>query len=129
MTISPVSPNIFKGIKMHINKSYLIALNRVPGFVPRIFPKLISKWPDLKEMFSMSASALEKHGLSTKLARGIASFDLQEVTEDLQWQAHAPEHNIITIQDELYPDLLKQIADPPIALYVFGDIMLSLIHI
>lgn len=122
MSITRVSPNIFKGIKMHNNKSYLIALNRLKGFTPRMFPKLIAKWPNLAEMFSLSARDLEKNAVPAKLAEAISRFDLQEVTADLEWQAAALTHKIITIDEPAYPDLLKQIADPPIVLYTIGDI-------
>lgn len=107
---------------MYNNKSYLIALNRLQGFSPRIYPKLISKWPNLAEMFSLSAATLEKNGVSAKLAYAISKVDLQEVAADLQWQAADARRNIITLEDSSYPDLLKQIADPPIVLYTLGDI-------
>ncbi|GHA20045.1 DNA processing protein DprA [Arenicella chitinivorans] len=45
----------------------------------------------------------------------------RDVARDLQWLAQ-PEHDLISLQDERYPDNLKHIADPPLALYAKGDI-------
>lgn len=42
------------------------------------------------------------------------------IAQDLKWLAE-PQHHLITIQDPQYPTLLKEIADPPLALFVDGD--------
>lgn len=47
--------------------------------------------------------------------------DGSSMTQALDW-AQQPNQSLITWQDAAYPELLKQIADPPILLYVRGDV-------
>lgn len=49
--------------------------------------------------------------------------DWQQVEKDLDWFAQ-PGRHIITLHDPRYPELLKQIADPPALLFAQGDISL-----
>lgn len=43
-----------------------------------------------------------------------------DIDRDLEWANH-PDHHILTFVDPRYPRRLKQIADPPLLLYVWGD--------
>ena len=43
------------------------------------------------------------------------------VNASLQWRAQATNHHIIHWLDPRYPTLLKEIPDPPLALFVWGD--------
>ncbi|RUM90180.1 MAG: DNA-protecting protein DprA [Thiomicrospira sp.] len=45
------------------------------------------------------------------------------ISEAVTW-SHQPEQTILTLEDASYPDLLKRISDPPILLYVRGDVSL-----
>jgi DNA processing protein len=45
---------------------------------------------------------------------------LPDIDRDLDWANH-PNHHILTFADPRFPKLLKQIADPPLLLYVRGD--------
>jgi len=53
----------------------------------------------------------------------LANPDWQTVELALQW-AEQPGNQILTIKDRHYPDLLKEIDDPPLVLYCQGDIEL-----
>ncbi len=44
-----------------------------------------------------------------------------DAERDLDWCKH-PEHHLLTFADPRYPQLLKQIADPPLVLYVHGTL-------
>ena len=44
-----------------------------------------------------------------------------KLDQDIQWLEES-EHSLITIYDENYPDLLKEIYDPPIALFAKGKL-------
>jgi len=41
--------------------------------------------------------------------------------EEMEW-LQDPHHHLIPLTDPLYPSLLRQISDPPLALYAIGDI-------
>jgi DNA processing protein len=43
-------------------------------------------------------------------------------TAELAWAAAASDHHILTLQDEAYPPLLREIACPPPVLYVWGQL-------
>ena len=42
------------------------------------------------------------------------------INSDLEWLSHK-RHGVLTLFDDCYPNLLKQLPDPPIALFVSGD--------
>ena len=59
-----------------------------------------------------------------------AASALEQLPEDLDaqvdrtqaWLAQAPDRHILTLGDPLYPTDLLQMADPPVLLYVLGDV-------
>lgn len=103
------------------NKRYFIALNRINHVGPRTVAKLLVRWPDLGEMFRLSAQQLIQAGLPSIIANAIATFDLGQIDADLRWQ-EADNHFLLTWCDPEYPPLLKEIHDPPIALYAIGQL-------
>ncbi|QDP73371.1 DNA-protecting protein DprA [Legionella israelensis] len=103
------------------NLRFFLALNRIPKLGPRSVMKLLQRWPDLKEMFSLSAHQLEKEGLPFSLAEAIAHFDFRLVDADFNWSGQ-DDHHILTWEDKEYPQLLKEIHDPPVVLYAIGQL-------
>lgn len=103
------------------NKIYLLALNRIAQVGPRTIKKLIDRWPNLADLFALSAHELEEAGLPSKLTKLIKAFDFNEIEADLAFETK-PNHFIITWDDEHYPALLKQIFDAPPILYAIGDL-------
>lgn len=102
------------------NLPYYLALNRMERVGPRTVAKFQKRWPDLENMFRLSATELEQEGLSPALAQTIAGFNLNMIDEDLNWLQAADNHHILTWDSCDYPALLKEINDPPIVLYVKG---------
>ena len=103
------------------NKRYFIALNHISNIGPRTAAKLLARWPDLEEMFRLSAQQLIQSGLPSNMAEAIAAFDLARVDADLRWQEEN-NHFLLTWSDPEYPTLLKEIYDPPIVLYAMGQL-------
>lgn len=103
------------------NKRYLLALNRINNIGPRTVAKLLVRWPDLSEMFQLSAQQLILAGLPAKIADPIAAFDWGQIDADWRWQ-EANNHFLLTWCDPDYPALLREIHDPPVALYAIGDL-------
>lgn len=104
------------------NKRYFLALNRIAHIGPRTVMKLLKRWPQLAELFSLSSEQMEKAGLPAKMALAIAQFNLSECDEDLAWEQSAANHLLLTLEDPKYPPLLKEIHDPPIVLYIKGNL-------
>lgn len=103
------------------NKRYFLALNRMDHIGPRTVAKLLVRWPDLNELFQQSSQQLIQAGLSVKMAEEIAAFDFRQVDADLRWE-EAEHHFLLTWCDPEYPLLLKEIYDPPVALYAIGQL-------
>ena len=101
------------------NKSYFLALNRIDHVGPRTVAKLLKRWPSLEELFQLTPPALTKAGLPEKMATAIATFNKRVLDADWRWQ-ESPHHHLLTWEDEAYPDLLKEIPDPPIVIYAIG---------
>jgi DNA processing protein len=108
------------------NKHYFLALNRMSMVGPRTVKKLLQRWPDLDDLFSLSSDSRIRAGLSSRLAHAIAHYDQQKVEMDWRWE-EAPDRSLITWEDPIYPALLKEIYDPPPVLYAEGalDCLLS----
>lgn len=102
------------------NLSCYLALNRMEKVGPRTVAKLQKRWPDLQQMFQLSATELEQAGLPLALAQTIAGFDLNLIQDDLNWMGTAEDHHLLTWDSPEYPALLKEIMDPPIVLYAKG---------
>ncbi|KTD44685.1 DNA-processing protein DprA [Legionella quateirensis] len=104
------------------NLSFLLALNRMNKIGPRTVRKLLQRWPDLNDLFRLSKRDMEEAGLPSVLAQTITEFNLDLVQEDLAWQNAASDHHLLTWDSPIYPELLKEISDPPIILYAKGQL-------
>ena len=102
------------------NRNYLLALNRMNGMGPRTIAKLMVRWPELEELFVLTRDQLEQLGLPKAIAHAISNFDMGQIEADLLWQ-NSPGHFLCTWADTNYPDLLKEIHDPPPVLYAKGS--------
>lgn len=103
------------------NTRYLLALNRINGVGPRTILRCLVKWPNLADIFQLPWKDLMVFGFTENLAKAISSFNLNLIDEDLAWQI-LPKHRILVWGDEDYPDLLKEIYDPPMVLYLKGNL-------
>lgn len=104
----------------HLQLQYWLALIRAPGIGANIGYRLLEKFSNIEELFNSSPQILAKIGLSERVINGINKLDWDLIEQDLRW-LEQPNHHLITIQDPEYPPLLKQIAAPPLALFVNGN--------
>lgn len=104
------------------NVRYYLALNRMNKIGPRTVQKLLKRWPDLHNMFQLSAQQLESAGIPPLLAQTITRFDLNLVDADLSWLETDKNHHLLTWDSINYPALLKEIVDPPVVLYAKGQL-------
>jgi DNA processing protein len=107
---------------IHMNNDpYFLAFNRIPQIGPRKVAKFLSIWPNLEDMFQLSAQSLEESGVSAPYAKAIANFDMRLIEADWRW-AQKPFHHLLTLNSPLYPPILKEIYDAPLILYARGDL-------
>lgn len=99
---------------------YWLAASYVKGARPRMIQRLLEKFNDIVSVFQASAMDLREAGLSELEVALIREPDWRAVEKDLRW-AENKNHQILTLRDEIYPRLLKEISSPPLILYILGD--------
>jgi DNA processing protein len=109
---------------MDDNTRYWLALTRVYGLGVRSAHKLVERFGSPRAVYHASLAELEGCGLAAPVAQAIAAqAGLKEAEAGIEAAAKTGTR-ILTCADEDYPPLLEQIADPPLVLYVQGDVKL-----
>jgi DNA processing protein len=98
-----------------------LTLHRVAGLGVHSLHTLLGHYGSVEGIFDASRSDLKSvlRGASNAVEQILAGPDSQALEHDLAWLAQ-PDHHLITLQDAAYPRLLREIAQPPIVLYVVG---------
>src|SRR5690349_21584515 len=99
---------------------YWLAALYLPQVGPRTFLRWLDFFPDIKALFHASRDELLSAGITAKQCRAIQQPDWRSVERDIAW-AETTDQHIVTLADEAYPPLLKEITDPPLLLYVRGN--------
>lgn len=99
----------------------LLALQRIPGVGSATFSKVVQQVNQPTDIFGESRLLT---GLSTAVLQALQQPDWDQVERDLQWLSAADNRYVIDQKHAFYPELLKQIPDPPALLFVQGDIHL-----
>lgn len=101
------------------DRAFWLALHRIRGLGPIGQRKLLDAFPTVKQIFSADDSTLKKTGLNKKSIASVYQPDWETIEADLVW-LDMPDHHLITINDEAYPTLLREIPDPPVVLFAHG---------
>jgi len=105
------------------SREALVALNMIDGVGPVRTRQLLEHFGEAPAILSASRTALQAvHGIGPELADAISGW---EKNVDLKGELDRIQKfgcHIVVQSDENYPALLKQIYDPPIVLYVKGDL-------
>lgn len=99
---------------------YWLALLHIPHIGPSKFFSLLKKFPQLQELFSLSAQQLDHLGLPQKIVAAIKKPCWDAVDMDLAW-AQKEHCFILPWTDPAYPALLREIASAPPLLYGQGS--------
>jgi len=99
-----------------------LALNAVQGIGPRTMRLLLERFGSPSAVFSASRIELQKVGLKRDVVENIQSGDWHLQAKKEVAIAEELGVTILTIGDESYPRLLKEIYDPPPILYIRGDL-------
>ncbi len=98
-----------------------LALHRTPGVGPVTFARLLTQFEQPSEVFD-NPSIVQK--ISDRTRSALYKPDWDGVEKELEWFNQSESRHIITLHDSAYPELLKQISDPPSILFVEGDVEL-----
>ncbi len=97
-----------------------MALQQTQGVGPVTFSKIIAQVDSLAAIFDKPMALLD---VSDQIKQNLSSPDWAKIEQDLVW-LDEPNRHILTLADSHYPELLREIHDPPPLLYLQGDISL-----
>src|SRR5438445_11253522 len=104
------------------NSIYWLALSLTPGIGPTRGRKLVERFTTIQDVFHASLTELEAENLQAHSAQHIALGKSLELATDEIAKAAAAGIQIICRDDESWPARLSEIYDPPLVLYVRGNI-------
>jgi len=82
---------------------------------------LLAHYGTARAVLNADREALKQFNIRNETIEAIKSPDQVGVERDLAW-LEKPGHQIICLEDEKYPSLLKTIVDPPWLLFAIGDL-------
>jgi DNA processing protein len=98
-----------------------VALALTPGLGPTRTRHLVEFFGSVDHLFQASLTSLEAAGIPAAAAQSLASGKSLELAGEELVRARAAGVKIVTLDDPAYPAQLRQIYDPPLALYVRGN--------
>ena len=98
-----------------------IALNMTPGIGPRAATKLLERFGSPDAVFQARRTELESLRLKPETIESILKREFQDKAAEELENVKQLGGDILILDDGSYPALLREIADPPITLYVKGD--------
>jgi DNA processing protein len=98
-----------------------IALNMTPGVGPRAATKLLERFGSPDAVFHASRTELESLRLTPESIESIMKREFHEKAVVELERVKALGGDVLILDDGSYPNLLREIDDPPIVLYVKGD--------
>jgi DNA processing protein len=104
------------------NTQFWLGLTKLEGLGVRGAHRLVEHFGSPQAAYLASLTELESCGIPARVAQSIfAQAGLKEAARDLEASAKAG-CQVVAYSSDDYPALLKQIPDPPLALYVRGDV-------
>jgi len=97
-----------------------LALLRAPRVGPRGYQALVGRFGSASQVFAATPDGLAALGLAKETLGWLKNPDWSRVEADLRWLESQGNH-CLGLQDPAYPQILREIADPPPLLFVRGD--------
>lgn len=98
-----------------------IALNMTPGVGPRVATKLLEAFGSPQNVFHARRAQLEALRIKPETIESIMSRELEARAAVELDRVKKLGGDILILDDGSYPAMLREIADPPITLYVRGE--------
>lgn len=102
--------------------SYHAALAHFPKITYARYHKLAAYFYDLKNLWEAEMTDLTRAGLEENIAHEFLEWREKNPVEKLLENLKKEKIKIISLNDDDYPALLKEISDPPLVLFVRGDL-------
>jgi DNA processing protein len=101
-----------------------LALSLTPGLGATRGKRLVEFFGGVSRIFHASLTELEATGMQAVSAQAIANGTSLELAHEELARAADAGARLVTLEDSDYPSRLRQIYDPPLVLYVRGDVSL-----
>ncbi|MEZ5308474.1 MAG: DNA-processing protein DprA [Pyrinomonadaceae bacterium] len=98
-----------------------ISLNMTPGIGPRKATELFEKFGSVDRIFGALRSELESVRLRPESIQSILAKQFHDRADREYEAVRKLGGEIIILDDGVYPQMLREIPDPPLVLYVFGN--------
>jgi DNA processing protein len=108
--------------KPDLRRNRWLALALTPSLGAIRTRKLVEHFGSISAVFHASLTELEAAGLRAEAAQSIALGKSLEIAEEELVRATTAGADILTFDDPAYPATLRNIYDPPVALYVKGSV-------
>ncbi len=102
------------------DEEYWLALARAPRLKPINFLHLLNHFGSPRAIFEASSAERQVLKLSPYLTNYLQNPNWYLVEKDIQWLTQQS-HHLLTLYDPNYPQILREIYDPPPLLFVKGD--------
>ena len=99
-----------------------LALTLTPGLGPTRAKRLVEFFGGVEGVFRASLTELEAAGLPAGAAQSLATGRSIELAQDEMGKAARAGVSVVSMDDPEYPPELRQIYDPPLLLYVRGNV-------
>lgn len=106
---------------LNLRRNYWLALSLTPGLGATRSRKLVRRFGDVQEIFRASLTELEAAEIPVEAAQSIALGKSLTAAEEELIRAVSAGAEIISLDDDAYPQTLRNIYDPPVVIYVRGD--------
>ncbi len=99
-----------------------LGISLTPGIGPTRGRKLVEHFGSPRAVFQASLTELEASGIQAVSAQSLATGTSAELAREEIARAAASGVSVISMEDPAYPPRLKEIYDPPLILYIRGDV-------
>ncbi len=104
------------------SKRYWVWLNLLKGITDNLKRNLIKKYHDPKVIYNLDEEELmQNYRIGEKTSRTFKDDFIKKALDNEIEELQKQKISIVTIQDKEYPQILKQIYDYPLMLYVKGN--------
>lgn len=98
-----------------------ISLNMTPGIGPRKATQLLERFGSAENVFHARRTELESLRLKPETIESVLKREFHDKAEEEFEKVKKSGGDVLILDDGSYPFLLREIADPPITLYVKGN--------
>jgi DNA processing protein len=120
-TNSVLSTNPAAAPSEDLRALHWLALALTPGLGPTRARHLAQYFGAVGQVFQASLTTLEAAGIPAAAAQSLATGKSLELAEEELVRARSAGVKMVTLDEPAYPAPLRQIYDPPLALYVRGN--------